>query len=292
MRDFIEYLRNEKHKAKNTLIAYEKDIADFEEFLSSRGVNSIDDTSDSDATSYFFSMKNQKKSRATINRKVSALRAYFEYMVERGERTSNPFARIKSEKTGDRKIDYLSIEEVERLIGCPDDSPKGIRDRALLEFMYGTGARVSEVVRLRFEDVNLRMDFVTLRDVNDESRLVPLGKYAKSALKRYFENAYEHLRGRKNKPEDCVFVNYRGEALTRQGIWRILRGYGEAIGAENRMTPQILRDSFAIHILQNGGDLRTLQELMGFDDMSVGISYLAAIEIHVKEVFNRTHPRA
>ena len=151
---------------------------------------------------------------------------------------------------------------------------------------------MTEVVRLQFEDVNLRMSFVTLRDANDESRIVPLGKYARAALSEYFSTTYDELKGREHRDDDFVFVNRRGDVLTRQGIWKILKDYGDMIGAGNRMTPQILRDSFAVHILQNGGDLKTLQELMGFEDMSVGIAYLSVTDIHVKDVFNRTHPRA
>lgn len=292
MRDFIEYLRKEKRKAENTLIAYERDLKAYGKFLATRGIDDIDHCSESDAVAYVLSLNNENKSKATINRKVSALRTYYEYKIRQGERQDNPFVKIKSARGDKRQIDYLSIEEVEALLALPDDSNKGIRDRALLEFMYGTGARVTEVVRLRYEDINIRMGFVTLRGANDESRIVPLGRYAKAAFEKYFGSAYESLRGKTATDEDYVFVNFRGEPLTRQGIWKILKDYGDAIGTGSRMTPQILRDSFAVHILQNGGDLKTLQELMGFEDMSVGIAYLSVTDIHVKDVFNRTHPRA
>jgi integrase/recombinase XerD len=184
------------------------------------------------------------------------------------------------------------MDEAAKLMDLPGDDVKGMRDKALLEFMYGTGARVTEVVRLKFSDVNLRMNFVTLRDVNDESRIVPLGSYASAALSKYVDEAYDKIKGRPHNDDDNVFINLRGEALTRQGIWKILKDYGAMIGVESRMTPQILRDSFGVHILQNGGDLKTLQELMGFDDMSVGIAYLAVIDIRVREVFRSCHQRA
>ncbi len=292
MSEFIDYLRTEKKKAENTLIAYERDIKSFRNYLLSRGVTDMDKCSESDAVSYILELGNQKKSKATVNRKISALRMYYEYCIRCGKREDNPFSRIKSARGERRDVDYLTVEEIESLLELPDDSPKGIRDTALLEFMYGTGARVTEVVRLCFEDINLRMSFVTLKDVNDESRIVPLGKYAKAALEKYIGTVYDDLAGRPHSEEDHVFVNMRGEALTRQGIWKIMKDYGSRINAGSRMTPQILRDSFAVHILQNGGDLKTLQELMGFEDMSIGIAYLAVTEIHVKDVFNRTHPRA
>lgn len=296
MRDFIEYMKHDKRKAENTLIAYERDLAAFEKYLAARGVAGLDSCAENDAIAYVIELGSENKSKATINRKVSALRTYFDYTISIGKRKDNPFAKIKSARGDKRQIDYLSIEDAAKLMELPDDSRKGIRDKALLEFMYGTGARVTEVVRLRFEDVNLRMGFVTLKDANDESRIVPLGKYARAALQTYFDEVYDSMKfGDKQEEhtgEDFVFINFRGEPLTRQGIWKILKDYGSMIGAGNRMTPQILRDTFAVHILQNGGDLKTLQELMGFEDMSVGIAYLSVTSIHVKDVYRRTHPRA
>ena len=295
MRDFIKYMKDEKRKAENTLIAYERDLAAFEKYLASRGVAGLDSCAENDAIAYVLELGTENKSKATINRKVSALRTYYEYAISTGKRTDNPFAKIKSARGDKRQIDYLTVDDAARLMDLPDDSRKGIRDKALLEFMYGTGARVTEVVRLRFEDVNIRMGFVTLKDANDESRIVPLGRYAKEAMQVYFDEVYDQMRpgdAEERSPEDFVFINFRGEPLTRQGIWKILKDYGGMIGAGSRMTPQILRDSFAVHILQNGGDLKTLQELMGFEDMSVGIAYLAVTDIHVKDVYRRTHPRA
>lgn len=292
MRGFIDYMKNEKRKAENTLIAYERDLNAFEKYLAGRGTDSLEKCTDNDAISYVLQLSNDNKSKPTINRKVSALRMYYEYLIGQGVISENPFNRIKAIKTDKRQIDYLTMDEAAALMDLPGDDAKGLRDKALLEFMYGTGARVTEVVRLRFEDVNLRMNFVTLRDINDESRIVPLGSYASAAMREYMENAYGAIRGKDHEEEDYVFVNFRGEPLTRQGIWKILKDYGQMLGIETRMTPQILRDSFAVHILQNGGDLRTLQELMGFEDMSVGIAYLSVIDIRVREVFRSCHPRA
>ena len=292
MREFLDYMKNEKKKAKNTLIAYERDLKAFEKYLSSRGVAGLDACSENDAISYVIEMGNDNKSKSTINRRVSVLRNYYEYQIGKGVIASNPFSKIKSAKSEKRQIVYLTIDEAAALMKLPFTDRKGLRDRALMEFMYGTGARVTEVVRLKFADLNLRMNFVTLKDVNDESRIVPLGSYAADALNTYVNGAYDSLLGREHTDDDYVFINMRGEPLTRQGIWKILKDYGEQLGAEERMTPQILRDSFAVHILQNGGDLKTLQELMGFEDMTIGIAYLAVTDIHVRDVFKKCHPRA
>ena len=292
MQEFLEYMRTEKRKAENTLIAYERDLLAFEKYLNGRGARGLNDCGGSDAVAYVMELGNDNKSKATINRKISALRMYYDYVIGKGLMSENPFSRIKAVKGDNRQIEYLTVEEAEKLMNLPLDDRKGVRDRALLEFMYGTGARVTEVVRLRFEDLNLRMNFVTLKDANDESRIVPLGRYAAAALNDYIGSVYKSFRGKEHSDEDHVFVNFRGEALTRQGIWKILKDYGEEIGVGSRMTPHILRDSFAVHILQNGGDLKTLQELMGFEDMSVGIAYLSVTDIHVREVFSTCHPRA
>lgn len=292
MQDFLQYLKNHKNASGNTLIAYERDIKAFEEFLSDTRAKYLNECSESDAIAYVLELNKQSKSKSTINRKVSSLRTFYEFKLNDGKIQDNPFAKVKTAKTESRQIEYLTIDEVEKLIALPDDSAKGKRDKALLEFMYGTGARVTEIVRLQLDDINLKMGFATLRDADDASRIVPLGKYAKAALEDYLLNAYPDMLDHPAEDEDFVFINRRGEALTRQGIWKLLKTYGEQIGIGERMTPQILRDTFAVHILQNGGDLKTLQELMGFDDMSVGIAYLAVTEIHVREVYARCHPRA
>lgn len=290
--DFIENLRTTGGKAKNTLIAYERDVREFEDFLSKRGGRSLNECTESDAVAFVLALNKEKKSKATINRKISSIRMFYEYLIEKTEIDTNPFHKIKSARNDRRDIDYLDIETIEKLLSLPDYTNKGIRDRALMEFMYGTGARVTEVVRLKVSDINLKMSFVTLRDAYDEKRIVPLGSYAKAAMIRYIDEAYDSLKGSEIANDDYFFINLRGEPLTRQGIWKIFKDYGEMIGIADRMTPQIFRDSFATHILQNGGDLKTLQELMGFEDLSVGIAYLAMVNVRVKEVFNKTHPRA
>lgn len=292
MEAFIEYLKNNRKKASNTLIAYTRDLNAFKEFLEERNGRGLNDCKDSDAAAYIMELNKQARSKATINRKISSLRTFYDYQVNVGEVQVNPFNRIKSAKNDTRQMEFLTYDEIEKLLSLPDDSPKGIRDKALFEFMYGTGARVTEVVRLKFTELNLKMNFVTCKDNDGESRIVPIGSYAHSALDRYMREAFDVIKGDGKGPEDYVFINFRGKPLTRQGIWKILKEYGKRIGIEDKMTPQILRNSFAVHILQNGGDLKTLQELMGFDDMSVGIAYLSVIDVHIRDVFNKAHPRA
>ena len=237
---FIEYLKNTKNKAENTLVAYRRDLKAFEVFLEGRGGKSLNDCKESDAAAYILELNNESKSKATINRKISSLRAFYDYKIDEGERETNPFQKIKSAKNDKRQIEFLTVEEVNHMLSLPDDSAKGIRDKALLEFMYGTGARVTELVRLRFSDMNLRMNFVTLKDNDGESRIVPIGSYAHAAMKKYMDEAYEEIKGEPREEDDYIFINFRGQALTRQGIWKILKEYGKEMDIEERMTPQIL----------------------------------------------------
>lgn len=292
MNDYLEYLKNEQNKAENTLLAYRRDLNGFVNFLEERGGKQLRDCTESDATAYMLDLDKNQKSRSTINRCIASLRGFYEYKVSIGERETNPFAHLRTMKSDIRKIDYLEVEQIEALLELPDSSPKGLRDRALMEFMYGTGVRVSELVRLKYSDLNLKMRFVSCRDSSDDSRIIPIGSYAYVAMKDYIEDAYRIFVKRDVEAEDSLFVSLHGKCLTRQGVWKILKDYGEMLGLGDRMTPQILRDSFAVHILQNGGDLKTLQELMGFDDLAAGLAYLACIDIHIKDVYNRTHPRA
>lgn len=292
MNEFIEYLKNDKHKAPNTVVAYGRDIKAFNKYLKSRGIDNLMKCHRNDAVAYVMELGRQNKSGSTINRKISSLRLYYDFCKSRGEINDNPFDSLKTARQSARDIDVLSISEIEELLKQPDDTNKGLRDRALLEFMYGTGARVTEVVRLKFSDINFRMNFVTCSDGMEESRIIPIGRYCKQALLNYIDRAYNAIKSDLMDEDDYVFINFRGTPLTRQGIWKILKDYGDMIGIRERMTPHILRNSFAVHILRNGGDLKTLQELMGFDDMSVGMAYLAAIDVSVRDVYNRTHPRA
>ena len=292
MDKFLFYLKNECHKSENTVLAYKRDVSAFIKFLKKREKNSLYDCKENDAVAYILELNNENKSKSTINRKISSLRTFYGYCIREGKVLSNPFEKIKASKNDKRKIEFLTEEEINKLLQLPDESHKGLRDRALLEFMYGTGARVTEVGRVTFADINLKMKFVTCRDSDGESRIIPLGRYAHAAIERYINEAYKAIKGSDIKENDSLFINFKGKPLTRQGIWKILKEYGKMIGIEDKMSPQILRNSFAVHILQNGGDLKTIQELMGFDDMSVGLSYLAVTDIRIKDVFNRTHPRA
>lgn len=291
---FINYLKNDKKTADNTCEAYQRDINAFSAFVNERGGTDIDAATNTDVVSYLMEMKNSGKSMSTVNRRLASLRAYYKYLIKENKLKINPAEDIKSPKIKRKELDYLSVEEIEMLLEAPDDSIKGIRDKAILELMYATGIRVSELIELKVSDVNLRMGFVTCDGQHGRARIVPMGKYARQALDAYINKSRKGLMRDKDGSDvsSPFFVNYRGEAFTRQGLWKILKHYGEKTGLEDRITPHILRSSFAVHMVQNGADLKSLQELMGHEDVMALQIYLSFSKNRIKDVYDRTHPRA
>jgi integrase/recombinase XerD len=199
---------------------------------------------------------------------------------------------IKSPKIARKEIEYLTIEEVENLLAQPDKSDIGLRDTAILEVLYATGLRVSEAISANVDDVNLRMGFITCDGTHGKARIIPLGRPSRAALETYiYDDRNKLLRG-KDPSQKALFLNYYGERLTRQALWKILKGYAVAAGIKKKITPQILRNSFAVHMVQNGADLRSLQELMGHEDLSSTQVYLSVARNRIKDVYDNTHPRA
>lgn len=291
---FITYLKEEKKTSENTCQAYRGDLQAFQEFLMARGVSALEYASGPDVAAYLMELKNSGKSKATANRKLSSIRAFYKFLIRKGVMKENPTEDIKSPRIERKELDYLTIEEVERLLDAPDDSVKGIRDKAILEVMYATGIRVSEIIELTLADVNLRMGFLTLDGSHGRARIVPMGTMARRALDNYFLNSRLPLMREKasEAPDSPLFVNYMGEAFSRQGFWKLLKQYGKQVGLSEKLTPHILRTSFAVHMVQNGADLKSLQELMGHEDIMATQIYLSVTKNRIKDVYDRTHPRA
>jgi len=291
---FITYLKEEKKTSANTCEAYERDIRAFDLFLKNRGVESLEKATGTEVAAYLMDLKNTGKSRATANRKLSSIRTFYKFLLKKGTVKANPTEDIKSPRIERKELDYLTIEEVEKLLEAPDDSVKGIRDRAILEVMYATGVRVSEIIELKMSDVNLRMGFLTLNGAHGRARIVPMGTMARRALDQYILNSRRLLM--RDKASDAgdspLFVNYVGEAFSRQGFWKLMKQYGKQVGLEEKLTPHILRTSFAVHMVQNGADLKSLQELMGHEDIMATQIYLSVTKNRIKDVYDKTHPRA
>lgn len=288
---FIEYLRTEKRRSVNTQEAYKRDYLHFEEFARSKDIYDLKDVSNTEIVSYLFRLKDEGKSAATVNRKLASLRALYTYLKQEGIVDRNPTEGIKSPRVGRKEIEYLSVEEVEHLLSIPDEHVKGRRDRAILELMYATGIRVNELVATDVDDVNLRIGFYTCNGEAGKARIIPIGRPARKAVEYYIFNVRDKLL-RDNVDEKALFVNMTGKRMTRQGLWKLLKTYGDKAGLGDRLTPHTLRNSFAVHMLQNGADLKSLQELMGHEDISATQIYLSVTKNRIKDVYDRTHPRA
>ena len=249
------------------------------------------DTSSTEIVAFLHNLKINGKSAATVNRKLASVRAFFNFLINSGLIQNNPTVDIKSPKIERRELEYLTIEEVDRLLAVPDDSVRGVRDRAILEVLYATGIRVSELIDADLEDINMRMGFITCEGEQSKARIVPLGRPARAALEEYIYEARKAF-VKDNTEEKALFVNYYGSRLTRQGLWKVLKEYGEKAGIKKRLTPNIMRNSFAVHMLQNGADLKSLQELMGHEDITATQAYLSVTKNRIKDVYDKTHPRA
>ncbi|MDI9494200.1 MAG: tyrosine recombinase [Bacillota bacterium] len=290
--EFTEYLAEKKALARNSLLAYERDVRGFYAFLQEKGITDFRDVTKTEVVAYLLALKNQDKSAATVNRKLASLRAFFQYLESYKGFAQDPTEGIKSPKIERKKLEYLTVEEVEKLLAQPDDSVKGRRDRALLEVLYASGMRVSEVAAIDLPNINLRIGFIMTGQLSGKPRIIPLGRPARAALETYIYEARPVLLRNRESEEQALFVNYNGERLTRQGIWKIIKENAKAVNLETKITPKTLRNSFAVHMIQNGADLKTLQELLGHEDLTATQVYLSFSKNRIKDVYDNTHPRA
>ena len=289
---FKTYLEEKKSLAQNSLLAYGRDIQDFHVFLQEKGITNICDVTKTEIVSYLLFLKNQGKSAATVNRKLASLRAYFQYLQSDQVFSHDPTEGIKSPKIERRKVEFLTVEEVEKLLTIPDDSNKGQRDRALLEVLYASGMRVSEIAGTDLPNINLRIGFIMIEEEFGKARVIPLGRPARAALESYIYESRPSLLRNKEPETQALFLNYNGERLTRQGIWKIIKENAKIAEIDMKITPQTLRNSFAVHMMQNGADLKTLQELLGHEDLTATQIYLSFSKNRIKDVYDNTHPRA
>ncbi len=288
--EYREYLTQKRTMAENSLLAYGRDVHDFSVFLQEKGITDPRHVTKTEVISYLLALKNQGKSAATVNRKLASLRGFFQFMQSDNGLLQNPTEGLRSPKIERKKLEYLSVNQVEQLLGKPDESLKGKRDKALLEMLYASGMRVSEAAGLDLSGVNLRMGFIVIDGTCGKARVIPLGRPARAALEVYiYESRPMLVRGSETQ---ALFLNYNGERLTRQGIWKIIRESAKAAGIPMKITPQTLRNSFAVHMIQNGADLRTLQELLGHEDLTATQIYLTFSKNRIKDVYDNTHPRA
>ncbi|MGI6037706.1 MAG: site-specific tyrosine recombinase XerD [Limnochordia bacterium] len=277
---YIHYLMVERGLAENTVEGYGRDLAGFLEHLSERELSQV---TSQDIVDYLLAQKEQR-APATIARQLAALKSFFSFLVRENHLTHNPTRNLATPRGQLKLPQVLTVEETWALLEQPDTSTTlGLRDRAMLELLYATGLRVSELVGLQVENINLELGYLRIRGKGDKERIVPVGKTAIKWVEAYLEVCPHH---------GPLFLNRRGRGLTRQGFWKIIKEYGRQAGIDQRITPHTLRHTFATHLLEYGADLRSVQELLGHADISTTQIYTHVSQRHLREVYDITHPRA
>lgn len=257
IRKFTVYLSEKKGASYNTQISYERDLRKFAEYLEGQGITNINDISETNLNSYILYLEGCGKAPATVSRCIASLKCFFEYCRKQEMISADPAEGLRPPKVEKRFPQILTVDEMERLMEAPDlNSDKGIRDRAMLELLYATGIRVSELLALKKEDVNLTMEYVICHE-KARDRIVPFGLAAKNALLKYLEETCERMQG------DCenqyLFVNCSGKVMSRQGFWKLIKRYAEKAEIEKEITPHTFRHSFAAHLLEQGTDIYSIQ---------------------------------
>ncbi len=289
LKQFFKFLEVSKRASNNTLQSYKRDLKQFEQYLVKNDIkyNKVTEQTMKDYIDY---LKNQDKKPSTISRNIASIRAFYQYEVKNKKNIKDPTENIQSPKIEKRIPSILTSEEVELLLEQPKDVDlKGIRDKAMLEFAYATGMRVTEIISLNIEDVNLEESTVVCKNSNKQ-RMIPLGKMCLNALKEYIEQARNILV--KTEKENALFVNLNGRRLTRQGFWKIIKYYQEQANITKDITPHTLRHSFATHLLQNGADLKSIQAMLGHSDISSTQVYMQFQNGGINDIYKKAHPRA
>lgn len=288
--EFHTYLVEEKHSSENTLSSYLRDINQFQNWLVKEGTSSLRKVDRSKVEEYLRYLEQNGKSPATIIRCSATLKCFYGFMMGAGYTNSNPAKSVSTVKVDRKYPEILTSKEVELFLEqpkCVDE--KGFRDHAMLELLYATGIRVSELIGLNVDDVNLSLGFIRCESRGKE-RVIPLYPAAVKALKDYVESIRPRLIADEN--EQALFVNMDGQRMSRQGFWKIIKYYQAKAEIDKDITPHLLRHSFAVHLLENGADLRSIQEMLGHADISSTQMYTHIIKKGLKDVYNKAHPRA
>ena len=289
IKQFLDFLQNEKRVSNNTLQSYSRDIHQYESYLSQNRINYVK-VDCHKVNEYLKHLQEIGKKTSTISRNLASIRSFYQYLIRIKKIKHDPTENIQSPKVEKRVPSVLTSEEVETLLSQPKDVDlKGTRDKAMLEVAYATGMRVTEIISLNVEDVNLEEGFISCKSANKQ-RNIPLGSISIAALREYINDARPIMI--KDDKEEALFVNVNGKRLTRQGFWKIVKFYKEQAHITKDITPHILRHSFATHLLQNGADLKAIQTMLGHSDISSTQVYMQFQDSGIKEMYKRTHPRA
>jgi len=288
IKQFSDYLLVERGLSINTIISYKLDLQDFAKFIDEKTKKSLIDLGHNDISLYLSYLKDNKLASSSIDRKMDSLRTFYKFLSAERYITENPTAMIEPLRSWNKLPTVLSISEIQLLLDQPNIStPLGARDKAMLEIMYASGLRVSEVVELRVNDLNSEIGYIRCFGKGNKERIVPVGSKAIEALKTYLGSARSEL----SPKDDWLFVNYKGDKLTRDGIRRIIQDIAKSAGIEKKISPHTLRHCFATHLLEHGADLRSLQEMLGHASISATQRYTHVNSERLKKIHSEFHPR-
>ena len=288
VQSFITYLEAEKGASKNTILSYKRDLQKLDEYLANQGINDAARVTDTTLNSYMLFLEKNGSAPSSISRNIASIKAFFGYLFQEKKINDNPALKLKAPKIEKKFPEILTIQETDTLLEQPDvKTAKGMRDKAMLELLYATGIRVSELIGLKVTDVNVKLGYIVC-NAGDKERVIPFGTKAKSALTVYLKTARDELLH--GNESDFMFTNCSGKEMSRQGFWKLIKYYGEKAGIKSELTPHTLRHSFAAHMVENGADLRAVQEMMGHSDISTTQVYLN-MNSRLRDVYIKAHPR-
>ncbi len=286
---FLEFLQNDKKLSNNTLQSYKRDILQYQTYIDKNKLNFLK-IDHEDVNEYLKSLSKANKKTSTISRNLATMRAFYQFLIRTKRIKRDPTEGIHSPKVEKKIPSVLTSKEVELLLEQPKNVDlKGIRDKAMLEVAYATGMRVTEIISLDVEDVNIEESYITC-NMGSKKRSIPLGSISLQSLVDYIEKARPILI--KDENDKALFVNINGKRLTRQGFWKIVKYYKEQAHISKEITPHVLRHSFATHLLRNGADLKSIQTMLGHSDISSTQVYMQFKNENLKDIYNKAHPRA
>ncbi|MBO0995323.1 site-specific tyrosine recombinase XerD [Bacillus sp. SD088] len=293
MQDFIHFLTVEKGLSQNTIVSYKRDLKRYLEYLQQvEQVKKLNDVTRIHIIQFLAFLKKEGKSSKTLARHIASIRAFHQFLLRDKVVDHDPSVHLETPKMERTLPQVLSFREVEKLLNTPDlTTSYGIRDKAMMELLYATGIRVSELINLDLDNVHLTMGFVRCIGKGDKERIIPLGQMASDSVEQYLRESRPQLRKTKYKTE-ALFLNHHGNRLTRQGFWKIIKKLAAEANVEKDLTPHTLRHSFATHLLENGADLRAVQEMLGHADISTTQIYTHVTKTRLKDVYTKYHPRA
>lgn len=293
LKDFMHFLIVEKGLANNTIMAYERDLKSYLHYLKNvESVQSVIEVQRIHIVHFLGFLKEQGKSSKTLARHVASVRAFHQFLLRDKATDQDPTVHIETPRLERTLPKVLSLQEVELLLDAPRSHDHyGLRDKAMLELLYATGIRVSELIGLDLDNAHLTMGFIRVIGKGNKERIIPLGRTSADAIKHYLEHGRSHFISSKHR-DQALFLNHQGKRLTRQGFWKILKKCAIEAGIEKELTPHTLRHSFATHLLENGADLRAVQEMLGHADISTTQIYTHVTKTRLKDVYSKFHPRA